>query len=107
MKTYGELLTALIVHYEWCVENLPKKKTERDVFLKENHIQHGICNCSDMKFNERIYETLFTDKFTKGYMYLCDEPREFFYKKSKQNLQTRIYRMKEVYEEWKDVEIGV
>lgn len=49
-----EILTKLIEHYKWCIENMPEEGWIK--FLRENNVQYGICYCATCKFKTEIYD---------------------------------------------------
>lgn len=105
MKTYGDLLTALIAHYEKCIEELPKNEIEREDFLHENVVASGICLCSIEKYDVNLYLTIFMIELTGNEIVLCSYPKNKPFNKAKELLQIRIDRMKELFPKWENVEL--
>jgi len=102
MKTYGDLLTALILHYEKCIADLPKDI--RSDYLRANDVNDGICKCINHKFNKPV-SSKFIRSFTKGKFYLCNTPIFEPYEDAKHYLQLRADRMKELRPEWENVDL--
>ena len=106
MKTCGELLKALIEHYEKAVIELPEDQLIMQEYLNIQCLGWGICFASTHKFSIRIYRTDFSDYFTNRSTIYCDYPIYKSYPNAKELLQKRIDRMKEILPEWENVLIN-
>lgn len=69
--TIQEIIKNTTIHYEWCIENLPKDKPLE--FCIDNFVHHGICFFWHHFFEYEINEE-FINKYTKGLEYLCKKP---------------------------------
>lgn len=106
MKTYGELLKALIEHYEKAVIELPEDYGKMQVYLSDNNVARGICALAIYSYNINIYSSKFIDNYTNDKMNYCDYPRSHNYIIAKELLQKRIDRMKELLTEWENILIN-
>jgi hypothetical protein len=106
MKTYNELLTALIAHYEKCIEELPEEMYEVTRYIRVNKVGNGICFAASRLYDIEIHGTPFVDNFTGNMEYLYKIPFDCHTLDStRECLQVRVDRMKELLPKWGELEI--
>jgi len=92
--TIKELIPKLIEHYEKCINEMPEEGWRS--YINKNHIGSGICNCSQMLFDEAIYFSDFVKRFTRDRVLLCPSPYSAnSQSEAKELLQIRLNRLRD------------
>lgn len=94
-KELLNILPKVIDHYNICIDSLPIKGPERELFLYCNDVDYGICNYIFFRYDRRGINNIFLKRFTNNKSYLCDTPHDENYDRAKELLQIRVDRMKE------------
>lgn len=114
MKTYGDLIQAIIDHYKKCLNEYPYDGMyiEKEYFLEINKVAYGICFCAANYFNISLTRTSelvdIMDHMTHQCMYITRRPSAHCDSRQiKEAFELRIKKMEEYKPFYSKIDLNI